>query len=298
MQLRPGIRVLPSALLDGALELSSGSTLVGTVDHGNVHYDSDAIGPAKPWRAPTDGEWEQLVGWPVSNDPGFWIALIQAPEELLLPYEAARSAIENLADADDILRAWNANTPTNALSEFRRFVTREFGSDSSEQADNQFTGGIRFNRPALSTVAVHPTTNRFVGLHVDDFHPEQWESRHLAPNRIAINLGTQDRFFLFVNLPMLDIAQIVGYNRNGTAYRPGCTLIGRKFLSENPDYPVIKLRLRPGEGYLAPTENMLHDGTTVGMTRLDVSVSLHGSVALLPRGLPERQADYRLTREE
>jgi hypothetical protein len=298
MQLRLGIRVLPSALLEGALELSSGSTLFGNVDHADAHYDSDAIGPAKPWRAPTDRERELLVGWPVTNEPGFWIALIRASQNLLSPYEAARSAIKKLTDPDDIVRAWSANTRKSALSEFHRSVSEEFGSESDQEADDQFTGGIRFNRPALPTVAVHPTTNRFVGLHVDDFHPEQWESRHLAPNRIAINLGTQDRYFLFVNLPMLHIAQIVGYVRNATASRPGCTLIGRKFLSENPDYPVIKLRLRPGDGYIAPTENMLHDGTTVGMTRLDVSVSLHGSIALLPPGPAERRATAQLIREE
>ncbi len=43
-----------------------------------------------------------------------------------------------------------------------------------------------------------------------------------------------------------------------------------------PDYPVIKVRVAPGEAYIAPTENMIHDGSTVGKQYPDIHLTLFG----------------------
>ena len=49
-----------------------------------------------------------------------------------------------------------------------------------------------------------------------------------------------------------------------------------------PDYPVVRLTIRPGEAYIAPTENLIHDGSTLGMTSPDLALHMIG--ALTPNG--------------
>jgi hypothetical protein len=41
-----------------------------------------------------------------------------------------------------------------------------------------------------------------------------------------------------------------------------------------PTYPVVRLRIGPGEGYIAPTENVIHDGSTIGMTKWDLYLTM------------------------
>jgi hypothetical protein len=43
-----------------------------------------------------------------------------------------------------------------------------------------------------------------------------------------------------------------------------------------PEYPVVKLRIAPREAYIAPTENMIHDGCTVDKNRPDLKLMFLG----------------------
>ena len=49
-----------------------------------------------------------------------------------------------------------------------------------------------------------------------------------------------------------------------TTFTPGLAdRVGQAFLKRFPGYPVVKIRLKPGEAYIAPTENMLHEGSSL-----------------------------------
>jgi hypothetical protein len=52
--------------------------------------------------------------------------------------------------------------------------------------------------------------------------------------------------------------------------------IGAAFMSTFPDYPIVRLRLRPGEAYIAPTENVLHDGSSTGVRAINQYLSMRG----------------------
>jgi hypothetical protein len=47
-----------------------------------------------------------------------------------------------------------------------------------------------------------------------------------------------------------------------------------------PDYPVVKLRIRPGEAYIAQTENLIHDGSTLGQRGFDLAFMADGFFTL------------------
>lgn len=92
-----------------------------------------------------------------------------------------------------------------------------------------------------------------------------------SPIRLSINLGLCDRFPLFVNLSLDQIAamlaeQHVKYNSD----IPGTHELRAAFFQTFPDYPGFKVRLRPGDAYIAPAENMVHDGCTEGQMSCDV----------------------------
>ena len=52
------------------------------------------------------------------------------------------------------------------------------------------------------------------------------------------------------------------------------TPIWGRFLVEFPNYPVLKVRLRPGEGYIMPVQNIIHDGYPRSKFHADMTLVL------------------------
>jgi hypothetical protein len=48
------------------------------------------------------------------------------------------------------------------------------------------------------------------------------------------------------------------------------------FFKHYPDYPVIRIRQKPYQYYIAPTYNCFHDGSTLGSTELDITIIYFG----------------------
>ena len=44
--------------------------------------------------------------------------------------------------------------------------------------------------------------------------------------------------------------------------------LGEEFMRQQPNYPVVKLRVAPGEAYIAPTENIIRPPAKVSSDRL------------------------------
>lgn len=91
-------------------------------------------------------------------------------------------------------------------------------------------------------------------------------------NRIGVNMGTQDRYLLFVNITIDRIASIVMGDRSMRSVVA--------FFARYPDYPVMRLRTRPGEAYLAPLENLIHDGSSDGSSDPDIAFVACGVFSL------------------
>ncbi|MGW4249583.1 hypothetical protein, partial [Nocardia sp. NPDC004722] len=52
--------------------------------------------------------------------------------------------------------------------------------------------------------------------------------------------------------------------------------LGKRFMEVFPRYPVTKIAIHPGEAYIAPTENMLHDGYAEPHGQLDLQFCCRG----------------------
>ena len=141
--------------------------------------------------------------------------------------------------------------------------------------------GIQRHQPGLVTSTVdrirYLPKLPHVGLHLDSWQKAPLRRRHLSKNRICINIGRETRYFLFINLSVLKMAQLLGLSTatDFAQYYRGIE-IPDKFMNAFPDYPVIRLALGPNMAYIAPTENMIHDATSLGKVELDFSLTFLG----------------------
>jgi hypothetical protein len=58
--------------------------------------------------------------------------------------------------------------------------------------------------------------------------------------------------------------------------------VGHDFMRSFPGYPVLRVRIRPREAYIAPTDNLIHDGSSVGKNYPDIAVHLLGYFGVAP----------------
>jgi len=135
------------------------------------------------------------------------------------------------------------------------------------------TKSIGVNSPGLPTVTVDHGHRRFVGLPVDSWDQLPIVQRCQARNRISINLGQEARFWLFINLTLQQIAQ---WLKLSAGIRLSGSALGNAFMQRDPTYPVVKLKIAPYEAYLAPTENLIHDGCSLDKSTLDLHLTFLG----------------------
>lgn len=136
--------------------------------------------------------------------------------------------------------------------------------------------GVQRSDPGLLGTTINKRDKRFIGLHVDSWTRLDVQDRADAQNRICINLGEEARIFLFLPLPIGDIQSRMKHDQR----RP--TSLTRLFLELNPAVTVIACVIPPGFAYIAPTESIAHDASTVNMTKEDVTATLLGTFMPLP----------------
>jgi hypothetical protein len=139
--------------------------------------------------------------------------------------------------------------------------------------------GFAGNPPGFHTVTFDATASRFIGLHIDDLDELPIVRREESTNRLCVNLGEHARYLLFINVSALNMVRMLSGSLAGDPYiRMRSTPLIHAFLNAFPDYPVARLEVGPGEAYLAPTENMIHDGSTFGMAGMDEQVTVRGII--------------------
>lgn len=115
---------------------------------------------------------------------------------------------------------------------------------------------------------------RHLGLHVDSWDNLPVAERLYARNRVTVNVGAQDRYFLFLDRTLQAIWQEEG--SADLLEELSASPVARRWMERRPDHPVMRLRLKPGQAYIAPTENLIHDASSEGQSGLDLSVAMRG----------------------
>ena len=273
--LSAGIRVITTPVHTSEnknlIEMSSGITL-GSVQYASLPYRKGAFVPQLPWRGPTNVERDLLLGTPVDVERGEWIQIIRLPEPILKSFESLRAASGQMTKKVQLEKYIRTVESQRAILYALRYIAKFTCAEK-----NHMEGvGIFGNPPGLPTTT-EADISHLNGLHIDSWYNAPLTMRSQSPNRFSINLGLNDRFFLYVNLSLIKVARMltdcqIRYDNQDKSTRA----FREAFMTSFPDYPVVKLRIRPGEAYIAPTENLIHDGCTLGQSSLDVQLSVRG----------------------
>jgi hypothetical protein len=252
------------------LALSSGTRPVGSLALSD--YRDTAFVPRGPWREPGNQERRLLLAAEPPVSIGSHVTLVRVPDEVMAHFAALRDRLHSCSSADE-LRGWldrhSLTTGCDAMLDFFRIYLRS-------QYPLMEGGGIVCRETGLPTTTTNDT-GKYIGLHVDSWYRAKLTERANAPNRISINLGLKARFFLYINLPLATVAALaVEQYPPDSRIRENHDGLHRTFMSHFGSYPVVRMRLDPGEGYIAPTENLIHDATTPGKKAPDVQYRVRG----------------------
>lgn len=123
----------------------------------------------------------------------------------------------------------------------------------------QFLGYTECAGNQRTTTTDHRTMRR-LGIHLDNFDRMPLERRHESRRRIGLNLGPGPRYLLLATQDVEDLAHLTPLIE-----REPHTDQVRRYVAGGGQLACIRIRLEPGEGYIAPTELIPHDGSTWGL---------------------------------
>ncbi len=272
--------------------LSSGISKARDANPESICYCEDAFIPNEPWRLPNLKEKELILTRGIKGliDRNSCIGLVHLPEEIISLFDDLRAkAIFSEQDSKSL-----AEHPTykTATEKFIDYLSRTYLT-TPEFAVN----GISIQPPGLKTVTYNSSTKCYIGLHLDSWDHMPLEKRHLSTNRICVNLGSEDRFLLFINLTLKGIYRLIVVdsqvrerrnfinNKDDFYSLPNMSKISpnvliKEFMKSYLSYPVIKVKIAPGEAYIAPTENMIHDGCTDNKKLFDMTFTVRACLKI------------------
>jgi hypothetical protein len=139
--------------------------------------------------------------------------------------------------------------------------------------------GFKRGPGGLSNTTLNPNNSRYVGLHLDSWDRLPARERHRGQNRVCLNLGSGPRGLQFVPLTAMEMSLRLDDLGSAVVDRCGGVREGdlaRRFLRCFPYEPVLRITTLPGEAYIAPTENVVHDGCTLDTSGPDVTLTIRG----------------------
>jgi hypothetical protein len=278
MLTNPNIRVPQAAALARCEQLQ---VCVGTEtadDAGLAHrYVADARVPRGPWRMPTPDEVESLVADAANAPAGETLEILSLTETARCRAQHALDlgrAVATSSNGLDQSGEWAALT--RAVPDLVAAVTASCPLPFRQTSDLR----IASNDPGLPTTTRDPGHgNRLLGLHVDSHERRALSDRGACQRLLNVNIGAEPRWFAFLDISVAQIADFLATTIGETINRLGGTDAGREYLALAPECRVYRVRLEPGQGYLAPVQNLVHDGCSTGMQFISLTARVFGDYA-------------------
>jgi hypothetical protein len=135
---------------------------------------------------------------------------------------------------------------------------------------------IECAEPNLPTIT-RDASGTLIGLHVDSWDLLPVTEREASSNRVVMNLGRQPRRLLFCNCSLAGMRDLIATKAGaGDTPQEANALIA--LFMKTFDVPIISVTIPPGFAYIGPTENMIHDGSTMGMDTFDMTFTIRGKL--------------------
>lgn len=249
------LKISSTLPLHDRLEISAGTRVATTQEVDECEYEPGARIPVEQWRGLTRSEELKIVARASSNALGSTIWIVKLPFQL----------------TEKVRRALTYEIAMPVQQALSKVISEAFFS-----ATTPIWIGPTYNGSNLLTVTKDHRLNRFIGLHVDSWDREPVDERKSSRNRISFNFGRERRYFLFLPFTLQKILTVLRQLDRTIDRRSEPSEIGRIFLTLFPHTPVVRCSLEPGEGYIAPTENIVHDGSSLGTSSMDHQFTLRG----------------------
>lgn len=264
MTIIAGLKIYLDKQVKDRILLSDGVYRVDTLN--GIVCKSPTYIPKKPWRNPTKEETDILTATKNDLSTHQTIGIVRLPGNL--------SAKFKKLDFSNCKNHHETST-LSATTEYKDLLneTISYYEKFADIRNSSIPHNIYMGEANLLNNTFNQREKTFIGLHLDSFERNS-ETREGARNRICINLGKDPRYLLFYNLQfdqMAEMCKIKKVDRNGNPYE-----ILHTFFEKFNTYPVIKIQINPYEAYIAPTENIIHDGSTEGTKNLDINLAIRG----------------------
>ncbi|MEO8234692.1 MAG: hypothetical protein ABI549_04690 [Flavobacterium sp.] len=290
MKLKRGI-MIHNQLLEGydIVTINSGSVFhndriaADTVDFNGLQYipqyEEDAYIVKRDWRKLSAVEKKTLQPNNNCNDYNT-VYLGDIPDDLKICFK--QLALDDSKSRDEVLRklSYDAQKTKKLSTKLDSFL---FNYANKKPYSFHCIG---VNPPNIELVACDttklppnfkPSDIRYMGLHNDGTTLMSIYTAHKFGNRISINLSSESRHFIFVNLSMIQAYNMLKKKMSINENDINIANIPQIFFKHFPDYPVLKIKLKPYQYYIAPTDNCFHDGSTLGNKNLDICIIYFGS---------------------
>jgi len=254
------IHISPGCPNDGSrIEMSNGTRVATPGEVRDLGYEDGARLPCGPWRPLTRWESDRLMLTKVPDSMAESICLLR------LPWLSTETRDAIAANDMDAVR-------DNVVAPISRICRLDEPLDVI---------GVAGHPPGRETVTIDRDVGKSIGLHVDSWDNLDLEQRGKSTNRICVNVGYGHRYFLFLPFSLMEIASILSKETDtGPASLLPSNLFERTFMDKFPHVPVVRCRLAPGDAYIAPTENLIHDGSSEGGHDMDVTFTIRGHLGL------------------
>jgi hypothetical protein len=260
-----------------------------SINNGTIEVDPDlypqyshpAFIPKSPWRQLTDLEQKLLLDLVNPVDVSQTIAIVKFPESAINPLRNLIRWGENeygeMVQASEII---NHPEYYSAREDICNYILQQYAIDTDLNCRELIRCELDLSTTTINGIEFLPA-KLFAGMHLDSWDYRPFRLRHLARNRICINLGREIRYFLLINRTLQQVFNDLNLVDPDDIYQDyrGVRL-SLKFLRALPEYPVIRLGIYPGEAYIAPTENFIHDATSIGKTVPDWSMTFLGKFTI------------------
>jgi hypothetical protein len=248
------------------LQISDGTTKVSPIVQISQTYAREAFIPKVPWRMPTNEESDALWLKETTENYEPYIGVVSIDDKVLEPL---RDYLRGLNQSIGIFIV-NQAIGTKLSQPLVTFLRRRF-----KIWQEPIIHGISVDKPGLITVTFNQDEGRFLGLHLDSWDKLAFSQRHKSLYRISVNIGWTERYLLCINLSLSGMAEILRQS-NELCQPLVANSIGPKFMTKFPNYPVIKILIGPGEAYIAPTDNMIHDASTTDVNTVGFTFIIRG----------------------
>jgi hypothetical protein len=250
--------------LPGRIEAAFVECLSGSEASRNF-YEEGVYVPSNAWAPISQLEVATWLSSASRFDPISNVGIAEIDRDLVRPIIADLVS----QDKSDPFQLYDVSA--QMYQELTAFICRKFSALAEP-----YIHGISAKPPGLRTSSVAPEKGQFVGMHIDSWDGLSLAERLASRVRVNVNLGPDPRYFLYLPITIQGIwkqLQECGKEDKDLA------LPQRDVFRSNSSQRVLRLKVLPGEAYVASTDCVIHDGSTIGAKSKVFTFDLRGHFA-------------------